>query len=131
MPISRKLFYNKLIGRGTTIVINVFIWFVLFVSICDVITGLLYLSGGITQVTVTGKREIKRGNGLELPCKVTVKVRFLYVQKQNRLFVICVQDNRTKIMYYFNNFAISYIHTGNWQISKTGPYIGAMVPLSG
>ena len=28
-------------------------------------------------------------------------------------------------MYYFNYFAISYIYTGNWQISKTGPYIGA------
>ena len=31
---------------------------------------LILLSGGTIQTTVTGKRENKRGNGLELPCKV-------------------------------------------------------------
>ena len=33
------------------------------------------------QATVTGKRENKRGNGLELPCKVTVKAPFFICSK--------------------------------------------------
>ena len=57
MTISRKLFYNKF-------------HVTLFLS------TLILLSGGIMQASVTGKRENKRGNGLELPCKVTVKAPF-------------------------------------------------------
>ena len=72
---NRKLFYNKfhvtlfLRGRGMTIV-NVF-------QYCT----LILLSGGTMQATVTGKRENKRGNGLELPCKVTVKAPFFICSK--------------------------------------------------
>ena len=64
------------------------------------------------QATVTGKRENNRETDLNCLVKLLSRLRFLYVQKYNRLFVICVQDNRTKIMYYFNYFAISYIYTG-------------------
>ena len=53
-----------------TIVVNVF-------KYCT----LILLSGGTMQATVNGKRENKRGNGLELPSKVTVKALFLYVQR--------------------------------------------------
>ena len=58
------------------------------------------------QATVTGKREIKRGNKLELPCKVTVKAPFFTCSKVEPIIRdLC--SNRTKIKYYFNNFAIS------------------------
>ena len=35
---------------------------------------LILLSGGSMKVCVTGKRENKRGKGMEVPCLVTVKV---------------------------------------------------------
>ena len=91
MTISRKLLYNKF---------HVTLFLVLF-------------SGRTMRATVTEKRENKRGNGLELPCKVTVKAPFFICSKVEPIFVICVQENRSKIMYRFNYFAISYIYTGN------------------
>ena len=76
MTLRRKLFYNKfhvtlfLTGRGMTIVVNVF-------QYCT----LILLSGGTMQATLTGKRENKRGNGLELTCKVTIKAAFFICSK--------------------------------------------------
>ena len=42
-------------------------------------------STGTIQATVTGKRENKRGNGLELPCKGIIKAPFFICSKVEQI----------------------------------------------
>ena len=81
---SRERYLNRsatasLRGRGMTIVRQRF--HLIFPLRKHLFTDLLYLSGGSIHATVTGKPEHKRGNGLELPCKVTVNAPFFICSK--------------------------------------------------
>ena len=48
-------------------------------------TSALFLGGGTIKCEITGKRQSKRGNGLEVPCKYTVKGPFHMISNVEKI----------------------------------------------